>query len=331
VHGRTGQIGYAPSCIGGPQNVSVINQGTILADVAAGIISIRGQSFVNQGTVQALNGGNLSIDNIADAAGLLISGGGTLTLSGVWQNTGALSINNSTFTLSGTWTNAGAINFTNSILNLGGSFGPANLGTLNRSGGTLNLTSALDMGGGAFNLDATTGSWVLNGGTLRNAVVNASGGAQLVSISGTLDGVTINGNLDLTAGSGVSVTIVNGLVLNGTATLGNQTTWGYLNFNGSQTLGGNGTVVFGNSGCNAIRLASAATTLTLGPNITVHGRTGQIGYAPSCIGGPQNVSVINQGAILADVNGGTITIRAQPFTNTGTTNHLNGGILLINP
>jgi hypothetical protein len=240
-------------------------------------------------------------------------------------------VNNSTFTLSGTWTNAGAINFTNSILNLGGNFGPPNLGTLNRNGGTVNLTSTLDFGGGALNLDAITGSWALNGGTLRNAVVNTSGGAQLVAIGGTLDGITINGNLDLSSSTGVNATITNGLVLNGTAFIGNQSTWGYLSFNGSQTLGGNGVVLFGANGCNALRVFNAGTTLTFGPNLTVHGRSGQIGFALSCIGGPQNVSVLNQGTILADVSGGTITIRAQPFTNTGTTNHLNGGILLINP
>ncbi len=123
-------------------------------------------------------------------------------------------------------------------------------------------------------------------------------------------------------------------MLNGTVLLGQPAdvfTYGYLSFSGSQTLSGSGVVVFGRGGCNAVRVSTGGTTLTIGSNITVRGQSGQIGFAPSCIGGPQNVAVSNQGAILADVAGGTITIRAQPFSNSGTTNQLNGGILIISP
>ena len=161
VRGKNGTIGYA-YLYGGPQNVGVTNQGAILADVNGGTINIQAQPFSNQGTVQALNGGSLSIANIADAAGLLISGGGTLGFNGTWRNTGAVTVNGSTFNLSGTWTNAGAINFTNSTINLGGSFTLANLGTLNRSGGTVNLTGTLDAGGGSLALNAGMGSWVMS-------------------------------------------------------------------------------------------------------------------------------------------------------------------------
>ena len=48
-------------------------------------------------------------------------------------------------------------------------------------------------------------------------------------------------------------------------------------------------------------------------------------------GGPQNVGLTNQGTITADVSGGTITIRAAPFTNSGTAGEANGGHLVINP
>jgi hypothetical protein len=330
LRGHSGQIGYAASCIGGPQNVGVVNEGVISADVAGGTITIRAQPFANQGAVQALNGGSLSLDNILDAAGLSISGGGSLALNGTWGNTGALTVNGSTLSLSGTWTNAGAINFTNSSLNLGGSFGLPTLGLLNRSGGTVNLTGTLDAMGGTLALDATTGSWVMSGGTLRNAVLTASGGAQLIFGSGTLDGVTVNGDLDVgNLNNGASVTVLNGLVLNGTLRLGNPTNqWnGRVDFAGTQTLGGNGTVVLGNQGaCNALRLASTDTTLTLGPGVTVRGHSGTLGYS-SCHGGPQNVSVINQGTIQADVSGGTLTVSVNSFSNSGTLNALNGATL----
>jgi hypothetical protein len=87
--------------------------------------------------------------------------------------------------------------------------------------------------------------------------------------------------------------------------------------------------VFGLSSCNALRLATGGTTLT--NRLLVHGHSGQIGQSLNCISSPANVSVVNEGAIRADVNGGTITIRAQPFINTGTTNAVNGGRLVVNP
>ena len=58
--------------------------------------------------------------------------------------------------------------------------------------------------------------------------------------------------------NGAQVTVTNGLVLNGTALVGNPTNgwYGAIGFAGSQTLGGSGTVVFGGIGnaCNAVRL-----------------------------------------------------------------------------
>jgi len=62
----------------------------------------------------------------------------------------------------------------------------------------------------------------------------------------------------------------------------------------TQTLGGTGTVVFGNGDSrNTIRELIAGATLTLGSGITVRGKTGYIGYNPN-IGGPTNPVVIQQ-------------------------------------
>ena len=44
---------------------------------------------------------------------------------------------------------------------------------------------------------------------------------------------------------------------------------------------------------------------------------------------PANVAVINQGMISADVSGGTITINAQPFSNQGLAQGINGGTLTL--
>ena len=125
-----------------------------------------------------------------------------------------------TLTLNGTWSNTSTINVAGGTLNLGGTFTVAGLGTYTRTGGAVNLTGTLDNTGTALALDAASGSWNLLGGTLKNGTLSASDGSKLIftTSGGTLDGVTANSDLDLTANS-TGVTIVNGLTLNGTATL----------------------------------------------------------------------------------------------------------------
>ena len=77
-----------------------------------------------------------------------------------------------------------------------------------------------------------------------------------------------------------SLTITNGLTLNRTAQLdGSQSR---LDFSGTQTLAGTGTVVFGDAWRNALRVVTAGDTLTIGPNITVRGGSdsgAHVGYA----------------------------------------------------
>src|ERR1700685_4266920 len=71
--------------------------------------------------------------------------------------------------------------------------------------------------------------------------------------------------------------------------VGNPTNgnWGGVIFSGSQVLGGNGTVIFGNNSAsssgayvNALVLGNPGTTLAIGPEITVRGQYGSIGYSP---------------------------------------------------
>ena len=159
---------------------------------------------------------------------------------------------------------------------------------------------------------------------LGGAITTADGAALIIEgESSTLNGVMVNGILDVgNSVSGAALTVTNGLVLNGTALMGNPTNsdYGAIFFAGTQALSGSGTVVFGdnaNTGYNALRLADGGTTLTIGPGITVEGQNGTLGYS-SGYGGPQNVSVINQGTISADVSSGTITLTPQSFTNQGT-------------
>ena len=120
---------------------------------------------------------------------------------------------------------------------------------------------------------------LLSGGTIHGGAVVATNGCSLTVSSGTLDGVTVNGLLDVgNTYNGASLAVTNGLTLNGTALVGNPTNnwYGQLVFAGAQSLSGSGTVVFGNNyyPYNALRLVNAGTALILGTGITVRGQNG---------------------------------------------------------
>ena len=160
------------------------------------------------------------------------------------------------------------------------------------------------IGGSTLALNATTGSWNLVGGTIRGGNINEVGGAELVftSSGGMLDGVTANSDLDLATNDSANVHIVDGLTLNGvTVRLGNATgrTAGQVYFDTTETLGGTGTVLFGKSGGNALRVYNGSgATLTIGPSITVRGSSGTLGQWWG------NGTIVNQGTIAADDSGG---------------------------
>ena len=77
--------------------------------------------------VELKNGGSLNLfDTISDNRGSIhATGGGTLGLGGDWKNSGTIAA-------------------TDVTLNLGGTFTPADLGTIQRNGGTVNLSGVLD-------------------------------------------------------------------------------------------------------------------------------------------------------------------------------------------
>ncbi len=163
---------------------------------------------------------------------------------------------------------------------------------------------------------------LLNGGTVLGGTILTTNGASFVVQSGRLDGVTVDGELDVGRSvNSAALTVADGLVLNGTAYVGSPTNgnYGAVSFTGNQVLGGNGTVVFGsygNPGADALRLANSGTTLVIGAGVMVRGQNGTIGYS-DWYGGPQDVGVVNQGTISADVSGGTIVIRGSSLSNVG--------------
>jgi hypothetical protein len=313
--------------------VTAINCG----ELAGGTLTVSTSgTFQNKGTLAVSNGEALSVNgltgNLGTATlsgkgssltlggtgytidkGLTATAGQTLELDGAWTlpagstigATGAtLSLGDQFSSSANVWTNAGTISATNSTVNLGGSFTLAGLGTFTRGAGdTVNLVGTLDASASGLALTATTGSWNLLGGTLKGGTYSASGGAELVftNSGGTLNGVTAASDLDLATLNSATATVVNGLTLSGvTVRLGNAagSTFGELDFSGTQTLGGTGTVLFGKNGSNTLSDTGFGDTLTIGSGITLRGSSGTLDAFYS------TNTIVNQGTIAADDSGG---------------------------
>ncbi|MEZ6090517.1 MAG: hypothetical protein R3C05_21360 [Pirellulaceae bacterium] len=77
------------------------------------------------------------------------------------------------------------------------------------------LAGTLDLEGGDWNLDASTGSWHLRGGTIKNGTINQSDGSLLfaTSTTSTLQDIVLNGDLDATQMNNARVSIFDGLEL----------------------------------------------------------------------------------------------------------------------
>src|SRR5262249_31070003 len=133
---------------------AIINEGTIDAGLSGGNFWIVGAgSFVNQGTIDVSNGDTLSIN-------------------------------------SNGWSNSRSSDVSGGMLNLGGSFTTAQLGTINHTGGVLNVSGVLDNTGATLDVGSGTALATLTlGGTIKNGTI-AAAGIGVLGTGGTLDGVT---------------------------------------------------------------------------------------------------------------------------------------------
>jgi len=249
-------------------------------------------------------------------AGITLEGqGGALNGTGdFWYlNQGSISlVDGASFLLSGSWTNSGIIRSVNSTVNLGGTFTANSLGRFDRSGGTVVLIGTLNNTNSILDLDKLGGPWILNGGVINGGTVN--GRELIIKSTGTLNSVVLSSDLDVGNSFGsATLFATHGLVLNGTAVVGNPTNqnWGKIDFVGSQELSGDGTITFGN-GPNGLYLSQANTTLTVGNEITIQGGTGTLGDANGAQGG----LIVNEGHLVLH-EGGSIDLPSG-WTNQGT-------------
>ncbi len=193
-----------------------------------------------------------------------------------------------------------------------------------RNGATLDLNSAVTNTASGSIL-ADNGVVLQSGMRVTGGTINTANGGVFRAVSNAanyLDATTVNGTLDMATVTSSRSRVVNGLTLNGTANINNS---GILSFEGTQTMAGTGTIVFGSSAGNRIALDGTGTT-TFAAGTTVRGHTGSIGQAINT-GGAQ--TLVNNGTISADVAGGTITINTHPVINNGTLSALNGATLVL--
>ena len=225
-----GQIGGSFNYGG---NMTLLNQGLISSQTSGRTITINPASLTNSGTLEAVNGGILTI------------------------------------TPTNPWTSAGTINVgaTPSIVNLGGTFNATGgIGTWTNPSGTVNINGTINAGSGAntLTLNSSTGSWTLNGGTISGGTLGFANGQTLniAAVNANLiTGVTVNGDLNLNVTS--AATKIGGGTTFTTAHLAaNASSLGIVP---GQTL--TGTVSFEGAvaGIRYVEMNGTAGTFTVGP------------------------------------------------------------------
>ena len=290
---------------------TVVNQGTIRADLNGQTMTVSPVSFSNAGTTEAVNGSTLNIaaPNWSNTGNINASGGSTVNFQGTWDNSGG------TATVSAT-----------SSLNLSGNFTTGHLGTIdNSAGGGVSVTGLWDNTGVNFTFNATTGSWRLADGEIRGGQITPGAGGQTLlfgnnNSSRLTNGLILNGDLNLSAFSGARVRLQSGATFTGDANLGADNS--ILAIEDTRTISGKTINLDGN---NAFLTIDGGNTLTLGASTLVRGR-GNItnGFFVNAVG-----TVVNQGTIRADLNGQTMTVSPVSFSNAGTTEAVNGSTLNI--
>ncbi len=285
------------------------NQGTISGDEVGYSLTVSGTNWVNDGTIQGVNGGTVILQSswTNDAGGQIDPNGGTVKFTGSWSNNGTINV-----------TNGGT-------LDLGGNLTLASLGTLNRTPlttGTVALMGTLTLTGQT--LDGSTGPWTLSGGTIIGGTVSDS----LLTASSTankLQDVTLAGALTVSNAGFPTIEVLGaGLTLQGGSILLEGNSGGLL-FNGSQTLGGSGTITFDNlsGGSASISDSGAGNTLTIAPGITIDGNYGSVDTGTAAFD--------NQGTINANSthNGGGLTVNGTNWVNDGTIEGTNGSNIIL--
>ncbi len=256
-------------------------------------------TLVNNGLISAEGSGqHLSIQNSA------------LT------NNGTLQITAGTMTAQpSNWTNAGTVTGTAGTFNLGGTFNAtAGIGSFTTSAVAVNAFGTITNAGNTINLNSTTGSWNLIGGTINNGAINETG-ANLVMTSsgGTLGSVAVNGDLILNT-TDARVVLTGNTSFTAARLSGSNTR---LQLAAGYTL--NSLVVSegAGGGNRAVDLGfGGGGTITFGPSAVLRTAAGSVGQL--LVSQSQISTLINNGLISSDAAGQHISIMPTTLVNNGT-------------
>ncbi len=316
-------------------NESLLLEGAAIGDDATGESLRLTLPLDNQGTLRAEGGGRLSVYK------------GNTTQ--VWTQGGTVEVpTNGEIDLGGVWSGDvdSAFDVSGGELWLGGKFATGDLGSWSRSGGDVFLYGELDNTGETLQLDSTTGSWRIitasgpTYGTVVGGTLAATAGAEWLIGTGSSGTGILEGGVTLDSGinfDGGELWVRDGLTLNTAITLIDDE---QVTFQGTQTLGGNGTITL--QGGSNLRMtgidADTDMTLTVGADVLIEGEGDVYRHHKHAIyyigsNGTFNgdATLINQGTIDADQSGTSLKVSATTFRNDGALKASNGGRLEVNP
>jgi hypothetical protein len=326
--------GDVVNLMGGVLKSADVSSGTTITVPPSATGLLDGGVF--NGTLQALEGSTLDLEGSWTNNGSITAGTGSTLVLGdyciaaasdpgadedAWVNQGMITANNATVWLGGwltdTATNLGSLALGTDTVEL--------IGTLDNRQHTLALVPGET---------SSTGSWSLIGGRIDGGTITTAGGAALVATyvptfattyGATLDGVTLNGTLDMSA-AGAFVAVVDGLTLNTDLYLDG----GELQFNDGSTVAvgplvQSATIYLGGGGLYNVSSSNLglnnypSQTVTVGRHVTISGP----GYIQGPIGNEGTIEqnsagqltvagLVNDGSIEAG-QGGTVTLEC-PIT-----------------
>ncbi|MDP2401123.1 MAG: hypothetical protein Q8M66_04025, partial [Actinomycetota bacterium] len=214
-----------------------------------------------------------------------------------------------------------------------GTFSAANLGTFNRTGGSVNVIGTLNNAGSTLDIGS---AGIFGAGGLTSLGINTFRGTILSGtvVSGdatpltmftswsALDGVTLGDATHnaLTLTTGLSVAIDNGITLaDGFALNFGSSGW---NMNGNSEIVTPGTATINIAG-GTLNSNLAGSVLTIGDGITITGR--------GTVNGDANASIFNYGTLDASISGQNLTVAVSgtgTLTNNGILRSSTGNLVL---
>lgn len=182
------------------------------------------------------------------------------------------------------------------------------------TGGTLTLSSSLDLGPGSFTLNGGT----ISGGTLSSSLTGA----------GTLNSTSLASTLTLPNFNTVTLSPTFTLAPTGSIHLTGPTSKITLSGTTSATLSGSGQVVFDDTSGSATGVITGSNSPTIGPNITI-----RTGIGSGTVGDNSvtytTIPLVNQGTISAETPGQILNLFAKSLTNTGIIQSTNNSTLRL--